>query len=109
MCMQALFSLTNVFVFTVSIIQICRTFKKEGYALNKKVFALNFSIIALFALSEGFNAYVTISKKQLFHYLTMVSLYLFCNFIGAILISILMVKVGWSGFGELSEGEVKAR
>ena len=63
--------------------------------------ALNCAIIILFGLSEGLNSYVTISKKQLFHYLTMVSLYLFCNFVGACLLSMVMVKVGWVGYGVL--------
>jgi len=101
MWMQALFALANVIVFTVSLLRLCCTIKREGMSVNKKVFALHFGIILLFGLSEGFNSYATIAKKQLGHYLTMVCLYLFCNFVGACLVSMVMVKIAWAGFGDL--------
>jgi hypothetical protein len=99
--MQALFALTFVLVFAFSMARLCCSMKKVGLGANKKIFALNIAIMTMFGLSEGLNSYVTISKKQLFHYLTMVSLYLFSNFIAACLISMVMVKVGWTGFGTL--------
>ena len=68
-------------------------------SFNKTFFGLHIGVITLFAVSEGFNSYVTISKNQLLHYLVMVCLYLLLNFITTGFISVIMFKIAQKGFG----------